>query len=470
MGLFTSFIFYDLIMLALFTIFIIWFLYTRRQKVEREGILYLYKTKVGLTAIDYIAKKGEKILRPMGYLVVALGYLLMVTVVGYLVVSVYQYFKYADLMTELMGNAPPIALFVPYFPRIFGYQDVFPEFWFVYFFIVIGIIAIVHEGAHGVYARLHNIKIKSTGFGFLGPILAFFVEQDEKDMKNKKIFPQLSVLGAGVFANTITALIFLGGLILFFNVAYIPIGVNIAGYSSESIAISDIETIAVSDEVILVNGVNLTKVFINDKGYFAGERFLSLSDGELSKYSSVTLYQDSPAIRAGIKGTIIQIEGNEIKSLEKLSSEIEKKEIGDKIKVSTLINGEEFEYEIELMEYKDSGRAIMGIGLGDKSSLQIFGLFEKMFKDKAVEYAPKKCSGTSEFFYYLFLWIIFANVILAFLNMLPVGIFDGGQFFYLSVLAVTRSEKIAKKCFKTSTMILLLLILLMMARWLVALW
>mgnify|MGYP001580174059 CR=1 FL=1 len=44
---------YDLVFLAIFTIFIVWFLYTRRKNLDREGILFLYRTKFGIRAIDW---------------------------------------------------------------------------------------------------------------------------------------------------------------------------------------------------------------------------------------------------------------------------------------------------------------------------------------------------------------------------------------------------------------------------------
>jgi hypothetical protein len=60
--------------------------------------------------------------------------------------------------------------------------------YFTYWIVAIALVAIFHEGFHGIFARFYNIKIKSTGFGFLGPFLAFFVEQDDKQMQKAKPF------------------------------------------------------------------------------------------------------------------------------------------------------------------------------------------------------------------------------------------------------------------------------------------
>jgi membrane-associated protease RseP (regulator of RpoE activity) len=469
MALLTSFIFYDLTLLVLFTLFVILFLYKNRKNVEKEGILYLYKTKIGMRAMDKIANKFKTFWYYLGYFIVFIGYILMTFIVIYLIYTVYEYLKRADLITQVIGNAPPIALFIPYFPRIFGYQSMFPDFWFVYFIVVIAIIAIVHEGAHGVYARVHGIKIKSTGFGFLGPILAFFVEQDDKDMEKKKIFPQLSVLAAGVFANLITALIFFILLVLFFNMAYAPVGVNIADYSSQVIPISQIEEISVTDQVLNLEEIKLTKVLINGIPFFALDSFVNMNEEELSNYEYVRLYQDQPAINKELKGTIVKINDVEIKNIEDLSREIESKEVGEKIILTTLENNNLQDYEITLSKDYTSDRPVIGIAVGNKPSLQIFGLIETTFKKPGIEYSPKNNKMIFEFFYYLFLWIIFTNFLLAILNMLPVGIFDGGKFFYLTILAITKSEKIAEKFFKASTWIILLSILLLMLRWFISL-
>src|SRR3989338_644264 len=85
---------------------------------------------------------------------------------------------------------------------------------FLHWIISLFIIAIIHEFSHGVIARVYNIKIKSSGFAFLGPIPAAFVEPDEKKMEKSSAKAQLSILAAGSFSNILLALLVI--LILFF--------------------------------------------------------------------------------------------------------------------------------------------------------------------------------------------------------------------------------------------------------------
>ena len=49
--------------------------------------------------------------------------------------------------------------------------------------------------------------------------------------------------------------------------------------------------------------------------------------------------------------------------------------------------------------------------------------------------------------------------------MLPVGIFDGGRFFYITVLAITKKEEVAKKAFKFMTYFFLFLLVVVMLFW-----
>jgi membrane-associated protease RseP (regulator of RpoE activity) len=61
------------------------------------------------------------------------------------------------------------------------------------------------------------------------------------------------------------------------------------------------------------------------------------------------------------------------------------------------------------------------------------------------------------------------NVSVAVVNMLPLGVFDGGRVFYLTALAITKSKKKAAWLFKAVTFIILLLLLLLTVLWWLAL-
>ena len=57
------------------------------------------------------------------------------------------------------------------------------------------------------------------------------------------------------------------------------------------------------------------------------------------------------------------------------------------------------------------------------------------------------------------------NLLVALFNMMPLGMLDGGRFFYLMVLGIFGSEKIAKGAYKVATYLILFMFVLMMFFW-----
>ncbi|MEA3378903.1 MAG: site-2 protease family protein [Nanoarchaeota archaeon] len=135
------------------------------------------------------------------------------------------------------GSQPPLA---PVLPGISIPGAPALSFW--HWILAIFFVAIVHEFAHGIQARVHNIKIKSSGIAFFGPILAAFVEPDEKQLEKKSRIKQLSVFAGGPFSNLVFGIIFLLIFVLVlgpisssvFHPAGINVGSFIEGYPAES--------------------------------------------------------------------------------------------------------------------------------------------------------------------------------------------------------------------------------------------
>ena len=70
------------------------------------------------------------------------------------------------------------------------------------------------------------------------------------------------------------------------------------------------------------------------------------------------------------------------------------------------------------------------------------------FKENSTLYKPTWDGEFVYFIYYLLWWVMIINLLVALFNMLPVGMLDGGRFFYLTILGLTRSEKISKITYK----------------------
>src|SRR3990172_5654848 len=298
-----SFVLYDITFLALFTLFVVIFLYKNKKQLKREGLLYLYKTKWGIRLIECTTKKYSNFLKKLQYPVIASGYILMFFGIWFILKITYLYLTSPYIAKAL--KVPIIMPLVPYLPEIFKINFL-PPFYFTYWIIIIAIIAIPHEFAHGIFARLSKIKILSTGFGFLGPFLAAFVEQDDKQMQKANKFSQLCVLAAGTFANLLFS-IFAGiVLLLFFLSAFSPAGINFNMYSVSAIAVSSISNISSN---YLENGT-LVGLEANNKTYFANVKILNASLD--SNETSPLVFDDSPAVKARLSGARVEIGGKKI--------------------------------------------------------------------------------------------------------------------------------------------------------------
>ena len=190
----------DLILFLVFVILIFLFYLRHKKRFEiQSGVFALYRTKWGLSWMDLVAKKHPRFLKLLTFLGVLVGFVGMIAMTAILVK--------ATLELLFVPEAPPAL--APVLPGI-KIAPGLPTLSFLHWIISLIIIAIIHEFSHGVVARLFNIKIKSSGFAFLGPIPAAFVEPDEKQMEKKSRKVQLGVLAAGSFSNILLGMMVIG--------------------------------------------------------------------------------------------------------------------------------------------------------------------------------------------------------------------------------------------------------------------
>ncbi|MEM4230271.1 MAG: site-2 protease family protein [Candidatus Pacearchaeota archaeon] len=448
-----SFFIYDITFLILFCIFIITLLYFKRNNTKREGLLFLYKSQFGIGLIKKMGEKYKKILFFLEYFVVFLGYVSMIIALYFLFQLVYMFFKFPEFIKAV--KIPPIMPLIPYLPSIFK-VDFLPPFYFTYWIIVLAITAIVHEFFHGIFAKINNIKIKSTGFAFLGPFVGAFVEPDENAIKKLKIKNQLSILSAGSFANWIVTVVFFFLMWLFFLIAFQPSGVIFNSYAFNIVNNSEIQEVIGEKYIEFDGGINLTEIKINNKTYFVKN---------LTASEQVIAFEDSPALRTSLNGVITEIDNEKIKDYKDLKTILLKKSAGQNITIKTFFNNTQKVYNITLTE--KAGKPYLGIVLIKTDG---FGFFSKIrnkfmfFKDPNTYYTAKKCEDLTIFTYNLIWWIVFVNLSVAIINMLPLGIFDGGRIFYLSVRRFL-SEKMAKQIFAFITYLIIFVFVFLTIRW-----
>ena len=463
-----NFMWLDLSLMIVFVIGVAIFLITRKKNLKREVLLYLYRSEWGIKLIDKIGKKHKRLLKILSHISVWLGYVLMIVMLWLVGRIIWIYLFNADIVQAI--KIPPITPLIPYLPQIFN-LDFLPPFYFIYWIIIIAIIAISHEFFHGIFAAFNKIKIKKTGFGFfpffLPIFLAAFVEPDEKQMQSKSNFAQRTVLSAGTFANILTAIIGLFLVAGFFALSFAPTGIIFDDYAyniAETSEITMINNISLQNPTYeeissLINLTGENEIIIDNEIYYSLRG--SSADG---KY--VALYYDSPAINAEIYGPIIRINNQEVSSLEEFSQELNKYSVGQEITISTEINKQEIDYQIILQEKPgEPNSPWIGISFFQQSTGVMAKIFlaTSFYKDSHTFYSEKYQGA--QFIYDLLWWLVLISFSVALVNMLPMGIFDGGRFFYLSILKLTRSEKIAKVSFKFMTYLLLFVVVLVMFYW-----
>ena len=454
--------------------------------------MYLYRTRVGIKFIDYIGTKYKKFLTVYAFLGVVFGYLLMASMIWFLYKLLEVYLFNPDIVRAI--KIPPLMPLIPYLPEAFSVSFL-PPFYFTYWIISIAVIALFHEFAHGIIARRYNIRILTTGFGFLGPFLAAFVEPDEKEMEDKPKYQQLAVLSAGVFTNLILAVLFFLLLSVFFLYAYVPAGAIFNTYTPGVVEIAGIGMIGgkmvndnsvdgilkliednnLEDSLILgdsSNDLKLTEVIVNGEKYYTNIDNLEFQLENPVVEGKIALFGDFPAINAGLRGAIIGIDDKKVSDMKDLGNILKDYEVGDEVTITTKEGNEILEFDLVLSEYpNDPERAIIGINLATQSNERILGKiteFFNFFKEEGTKYEARFNPELILFIYNLIWWLALINLSVALVNMWPVAIFDGGRFFMLTVWAITGSEKFAMRAFKLVTYLILASLALLMVGWFLA--
>jgi len=350
-------------------------LYLNRKKLETSFLVpYLvyfsmYKTKLGLKLMDSLSKRFRKTTIYLGYFGIFIGFLGMIAISYGLISNIFAFFTKPEAASGV-GLVLPVKgkgiFYVPFF----------------YWIISIFIIAVVHEFSHGWIARAHNIKVKSSGFAFLGIIIplipAAFVEPDEKALRKRPHSQQLSVFAAGPLANIITGFIFL--LLAIF-------------------ILTPIITAAIEP-----NGVKVTNFVKGNATY--------------------------PAENAGIKigETIQQIGSIQTPYVENLSQILHSKKPGDTVTLKT--NKSTYQVKLEKNPENESS-AYIGAYLEQSTKIK------DSIKSKYGEFLP----NVGVWFYGLFITLFILNLGIGLFNLVPLGPLDGGRMIRLPLQKYFGKEK-----------------------------
>ncbi|MFB6115475.1 MAG: site-2 protease family protein [Candidatus Nanohalobium sp.] len=219
-----------LIFLILFIAGMAYFLYKDRDKIQRSSILFYRRTKNGIDKIDAIQKRFPRFWKAYGWGAAISGVLSMILAALYIGNQYVQVFKAGSIQKSgLSAVLPGLVSEASFQP---GVSFIPVEYWI----IGVGIVMTVHELSHGIVARSEDFEINSVGWIVLGIFPGAFVEpkgekmlpagegeeealQDEEEDEEESmgggmwdqgsLSSRIKVLGAGSFANFLTALVFM---------------------------------------------------------------------------------------------------------------------------------------------------------------------------------------------------------------------------------------------------------------------
>ena len=484
-----NFFYYDIIFLILFIGGVSIFLYRKRAHVSVDSkILLLYRTKLGIRLINKISKKYSRVLNFLAPISISIAYVLMAAVLYLLIQSVFVMYK-----SPIVLKVPPLMPLIPYMPKIFKITFL-PPFYFTYWIIILIITASIHEFSHGVFARNAKIKVRSTGFGFLGPLILAFVEPDEKQMAKKRKKDQLAILSAGSFSNLLLFVIFVILLQLFFVSAYYPVGINSYMYSTQHIPINMTSSVVYNSveykpQFFLHNALNImnrtisgntsrnevktSKNYsnlkiqsikistISNKTYFITENLIPQFKYNLSYFIA---YEDSPAFRSNLTGSIKSMDNITVHTIQGILNIIHSHKPNETLAVETTSGN----YTIRLAN--NNGKPYLGIGfprIGKIASIWI--RLTSPYLYPYLDVKPRFNEDLTNFIKYFLFWAILINISVALFNMMPFGIFDGGRMAFIGLLALTKKKKKALIMYKLLSLFTILILFALMFVWMIKL-
>ncbi len=320
--------------------------YRDRRKFTRESIFLLRRTKRGRGLIIKLGTRFPRGWRLVGYVSVATGFIVSVLGLKMLADNVVKAFV-------SKAAAPSLALLLPSptSQAVWGYGFLAVPFW--YWIICLALLVLVHEGLHGVFAAREQVRIKSLGFGILAVIPLAFVEPDERQLEKKGVWPQLRVFSAGSFANFMLAGLTFLIIIWMSNAIFSASGVDFGSmgnppYPAAQIEMLDVEKIGdysvhsiddIKNSLAMFGENDTIEIKTANNTFYLRKSLFVIQMNE--SQGKLIVFEDYPAVRAGLEGTIIKIDDHDIKDYLDLSLALEKTGPGQPVTVVTKVDDEE---------------------------------------------------------------------------------------------------------------------------------
>jgi membrane-associated protease RseP (regulator of RpoE activity) len=391
----------------------------KRVRVELKlFVLILIHTPFGLEFFDRVAKWriAKFYARFNTYLMPAITALAIFLILGSLLVM----FSNAQAREGVRGVGPAANLLIPglnpYLPITFG-------------LIALVITIIIHEAGHGIVARVHNIRVDTTGIVlFLGIPIGAFVNIEREELNRATLKQKSAVLTAGPLNNMILAGACL--LAMYFLVS------------------------------------TLTPLPPDPSAPQFGVMVISVNGGSLA---------ETVGIEA--ESVIQYVAGQQITSLEDLSESL-RSNLGNTVEITWLNKaGDPVMRQVTLPAAVEPGRGTLGVSVTVLSSSpqEVLDTYKNQFSQNplAILLPPTFQEGfvpfsdlmapkyTSSVFgdnfapvANMLFWLWFINFNVGIFNALPLGPLDGGQLYGALIENKIKSKTIAKNANMLLTLVM----------------
>ncbi|MFL6494313.1 MAG: M50 family metallopeptidase [Nitrososphaera sp.] len=390
-----------------------------RMRVEVKAlVLILIHTPFGLEFFDKVAKWriAKLYARFNAYMMPAITALAIFLILGSLMVM----FADAQAREGVRGVGPAANLLIP------GFNPYLP---ITYGLAALVITIIIHEAGHGIVARVHNIKVDSTGIVlFLGIPIGAFVNIERDELNRASLKQKSSVLTAGPLNNMLLAAACL--IAMYFVVS------------------------------------TLTPLPPNPNAPQFGVMVISVNGGSLAESIGIE------------DGSVIQyVAGQQIVSLDDLNQNL-RSNLGNTVEITWINNaGETVSRQVTLPPAVEPGKGTLGVSVTvlSQDPQEVLNTYKNQFGQNPLALllpptfqqgfvpfsdlnAPKYTSSVfgNDFapVANMLFWLWFINFNVGIFNALPLGPLDGGQLYGALIESKAKSKAIARNANMLLTLVM----------------
>lgn len=218
-----------------------------KYNITMDGIVLMLKTERLKTVLDRIANLCPRIWKGYINIAIPLGIFFIILMAVSVVWSLQLMFETPTVSLILPGvDIPGSPIYIPFFSGL----------------IALATVLVIHEGGHGILARVEGISVDSVGLLLLAVIPGAFVEPNQEELDKANGISKLRVYFAGPMFNIALCII---ALVLAMGIAGFIASEDV--YTTDGMEITSVipggpsESI-LSDDMIIqgVNGMTVTNM------------------------------------------------------------------------------------------------------------------------------------------------------------------------------------------------------------------